>query len=67
MCSIFISWHYITVEVAINVVYGLIWFYWGKRMIQKLQSLPTSDWHVLSSEGKQQEEEEALKVLNEKV
>jgi MFS transporter, PAT family, solute carrier family 33 (acetyl-CoA transportor), member 1 len=47
-CNIDIDGYYI--ETAINVVYGIIWYQWAKRMLIFLQELPISDWHVLSKE-----------------
>jgi MFS transporter, PAT family, solute carrier family 33 (acetyl-CoA transportor), member 1 len=35
-------------EVIINVIYGIIWYQWAKRILNYLQELPVSDWHVLS-------------------
>lgn len=49
-CRIDIDGFYI--EVAINVVFGIIWFQWAKGIIKYLQELPISDWHVLSNRPK---------------
>lgn len=49
-CRIDIDGFYI--EVAINVVFGIIWFQWAKGIIRYLQELPISDWHVLSNRPK---------------
>ena len=48
-CRVDIDGYYI--EVALNVVYGIIWFQWGKRMLRYLQDLPIKDWHVLSNQN----------------
>lgn len=45
-CRTEIDGYYI--EVAINVVYGIIWYFWAKRMLKHLQDLDRSEWHVLS-------------------
>lgn len=45
-CVIDIDGYYI--EVALNVIYGICWYFWGRKMIEYLQKLPISDWHVLS-------------------
>jgi MFS transporter, PAT family, solute carrier family 33 (acetyl-CoA transportor), member 1 len=45
-CNIDIDGYYI--EVALNVVYGLLWYSWGKRTLRYLQKLNLSEWHVLS-------------------
>jgi MFS transporter, PAT family, solute carrier family 33 (acetyl-CoA transportor), member 1 len=46
VCHIDIDGYYI--EVAMNVVYGIIWFHFGKQMVKDLEKCPLSDWHVLS-------------------
>lgn len=48
LCRIDIDGYYI--EVALNVLFGIFWFQWAKRVISYLQSLPQSDWHVLSNQ-----------------
>lgn len=50
-CRIDIDGYYL--EVAMNVVYGVIWFMWAKKIIAYLQILPLSDWHVLSNRPKE--------------
>lgn len=45
-CVIDIDGYYI--EVAMNAVYGVCWYFWGRKMIEYLQQLPISDWHILS-------------------
>lgn len=65
-CKIDIDGYYI--EVAINVVYGIIWYQWGKRVLEHLQSLQRHEWHVLSSRPDNEEEElTALDELRDKV
>lgn len=49
-CRIDIDGYYL--QVAINVIYGIIWFQWAKKIIEYLQHLPVSDWHVLSNRPK---------------
>jgi MFS transporter, PAT family, solute carrier family 33 (acetyl-CoA transportor), member 1 len=64
-CNIDIDGYYI--EVALNVVYGLLWYSWGKRTLEYLQNLNTSDWHVLSSHSIEENPEESpLECINEK-
>lgn len=46
-CQIDIDGYYI--EIAMNVVYGVIWFYFARKVINYLEHLPVSDWHVLSN------------------
>lgn len=55
-CQIDIDGYYI--EVAVNVVYGIVWYQWGKRVLEHLQSLDRKEWHVLSS----QSDEESLEA-----
>lgn len=45
-CQIDVDGYYI--EVLINVVYGIFWFYFGRKFVENLEKLPISDWHVLS-------------------
>jgi PAT family acetyl-CoA transporter-like MFS transporter 1 len=45
-CHIDIDGYYI--EICINVVYGIIWFYFGRKLIIHLQNLPTKDWYLLT-------------------
>lgn len=44
-CHIDIDGYYI--EACINVVYGIIWFYFGRKIILNLQNLPNEEWFVL--------------------
>ena len=46
-CRIDIDGFYI--EVAFNVLFGIVWFQWAKKIINYLEILPVSDWHVLSN------------------
>lgn len=65
-CQIDIDGYYI--EVAINVVYGIIWYQWGKRVLEHLQSLQRHEWHVLSNRPDDDAEEStALDELRDKV
>lgn len=43
------------VEIAFGVVFAIFWFYYGGKMIRKLQKLPTKSWHVLSCQREKQE------------
>jgi PAT family acetyl-CoA transporter-like MFS transporter 1 len=36
------------IEVCINVVYGIVWFYFGRKLIMHLQNLPSKDWYLLT-------------------
>lgn len=56
ICRIDIDGYYI--EVALNVLYGIFWYQWGKRTVKYLQSLPVSDWHVLSNNIKKSDADE---------
>lgn len=60
-CRIDIDGYYI--EVALNVLYGIIWYQWGKRVLKHLQSLQRHEWHVLSKPPTE-EEETPLEEIN---
>lgn len=65
-CRIDVDGYYI--EVAFNVIYGIFWYQWAKGIIEYLQQLPVSDWHVLSnqkplSDDKTMDECVPLKVI----
>nr|XP_029735711.1 acetyl-coenzyme A transporter 1-like [Aedes albopictus] len=44
-CDIEIDGYYI--EIAVCLVYGILWYQWGKHKIRYLQSLPQSAWRVV--------------------
>lgn len=48
ICQIDVDGYYI--EVAANVLFGIFWFQWATKIINYLQNLPVSDWHVLSNQ-----------------
>lgn len=54
-CRIDIDGYYI--EVAVNILFGIFWFQWAKKIIRKLQRLPVNDWHVLSNKSKKKNQE----------
>lgn len=60
-CKIDIDGYYI--EVAFNVIFGIFWFKWAKGIINYLETLPVSDWHVLSN--KIQKDREMLPLKKE--
>ena len=47
-CRTDIDGYYI--EVVLNVLYGIVWYQWGKKMLDYLQNLDTKEWYVLSNE-----------------
>lgn len=49
LCRTDIDGYYI--EVALNVVYGVIWFQWGKKVLNNLQNLDINEWRVLSNKS----------------
>ncbi|KAG4068279.1 hypothetical protein HA402_007799 [Bradysia odoriphaga] len=53
-CRIDVDGYYI--EVALNVIYGVIWYQWGKRVLTYLQDVPRHEWHVLSKPPKDEED-----------
>ncbi|XP_062543928.1 acetyl-coenzyme A transporter 1 [Armigeres subalbatus] len=44
-CNIRIDGYYI--EIAVCLVYGILWYQWGKHKIRYLQGLPLSAWRVV--------------------
>lgn len=46
-CMIDIDGYYI--EVVVNTLLGIIWVFWARKVIAKLEKLPLSEWHVLSN------------------
>lgn len=48
-CQTIIDGFYI--EVAFNIVFGVFWYFWAKKVAKNLQNLPVSDWHVLSNQN----------------
>jgi MFS transporter, PAT family, solute carrier family 33 (acetyl-CoA transportor), member 1 len=61
-CHIALDGYY--VQVAFNVLFGIVWFRWAKKVMIYLQSLPVSDWHVLSNQPKLEDVE--IKPLKSK-
>jgi MFS transporter, PAT family, solute carrier family 33 (acetyl-CoA transportor), member 1 len=58
-CEITVDGFYI--EVALNFAFGVFWYFWAKTVVEKLQNLPLSEFHVLSNRNRTSElEEEAL-------
>lgn len=57
-CNIDIDGYYI--EIIINVVYGIIWYQWGKRVLEQLQNLKRHEWHVLSKQPAEEEEGDSI-------
>lgn len=45
-CRIDVDGYYI--EVALSVIYGVVWYQWGKKVLKYLQDVPRHEWHVLS-------------------
>jgi MFS transporter, PAT family, solute carrier family 33 (acetyl-CoA transportor), member 1 len=43
-CRVDIDGYYI--EVIICLIYGIIWYKWGRSKINQLQKLPIKSWHV---------------------
>jgi MFS transporter, PAT family, solute carrier family 33 (acetyl-CoA transportor), member 1 len=63
-CQIDIDGYYI--EVVSGVVFGIFWFQWAKKIINYLQTLPISDWHVLSNQTKHEIAEiELFQIIRE--
>lgn len=54
------------IEVCMNVIYGIIWFYFGRKLILHLQSLPSKEWFVLTKTNTYREDEEENIPLEKK-
>lgn len=48
-CHTDIDGYYI--EVLFNVIYGIIWFYFGRKLIMHLQNLQTNEWYILTKKN----------------
>lgn len=59
-CHTDIEGYYI--EVCINVIYGIFWFFLMRKMILGLQELPSKDWHILTKKNENQEMMESVKA-----
>jgi MFS transporter, PAT family, solute carrier family 33 (acetyl-CoA transportor), member 1 len=46
-CHILVDGFYI--EIGLNIVFGICWYFLSIKVVQRLQKLPLSDWHVLSN------------------
>jgi PAT family acetyl-CoA transporter-like MFS transporter 1 len=49
-CRVDIDGYYI--EVIICLIYGIIWYKWGRSKINELQRLPVKAWHVFQTKTK---------------
>jgi PAT family acetyl-CoA transporter-like MFS transporter 1 len=56
-CQTNVDGYYI--EFFMNVVYGMVFYVIGKRLIEYLEKLPIDDWHVLSKNNEVKIENEA--------
>lgn len=41
------------IEVCFNVIYGVIWFYFGRKLIMHLQNLPAKEWYILNKKSEE--------------
>lgn len=48
------------IEGIVSIVYGLIFYRFGKKLIDYLERLPLDDWHVLSKTFNQKPESDRL-------
>jgi PAT family acetyl-CoA transporter-like MFS transporter 1 len=46
-CRVDIDGYYI--EIIICLIYGIIWYKWGRSKINQLQRLPIKAWHVFQA------------------
>jgi len=64
-CQIDVDGYYL--EVAMNVIYGIIWYHWGKKTLEYLQNLKREEWHVqpkpLTNDEKQQQDVIPLEMM----
>lgn len=56
-CHTDIDGYYI--EAGINIVYGIIWFYFARKLILHLQNLPSEEWFVLTKKPIKDNQENA--------
>lgn len=36
------------IEILINTVYGVVWWFWARKMVDQIQSTSQNDWHIVS-------------------
>ncbi|GAB0098172.1 acetyl-coenzyme A transporter 1 [Sergentomyia squamirostris] len=58
-CEIDIDGYYI--EVLICLIYGLLWYNWGRKKVTHLQSLPLKSWKVVAEKSSSQDTESLLR------
>lgn len=49
-CRVDIDGYYI--EIILCLIYGIIWYKWGRSKLNYLQKLPVKAWHVFHSKAK---------------
>lgn len=54
------------VEVGFGVAFAAVWYYFGCKMIRKLQNMPIKSWHVLSDHVELKNLERVLMESDEK-
>lgn len=64
-CHTDIDGYYI--EQAFYVLYGIIFYKFGKRLVDYLERLPLDDWHILSKKVNIHERERLNAVIEEKL
>lgn len=45
------------IEVFVNTVYGIFWWFWARKMFDRIQNLPSSEWHILSRKNENNKNE----------
>lgn len=58
-CEVSIDGYY--VECAVCLIYGILWFKWGKHKINHLQKLPQHDWYVVKRSKYTHKEHNAMR------
>lgn len=54
-CHTDIDGYYI--EIVINVIYAVIWFYFGRKLILHLQNLSVKEWYILTKTNDEENQE----------
>lgn len=50
-------------EVIICLVYGVLWYFWGRSKIEKLQRMPVRGWRVVQESGTRSVGDDREKLL----
>lgn len=53
-------------EVVICLVYGVLWYFWGRAKIEKLQRMPVRSWRVVQQQQHRAGAEEGRGVTGDR-